>query len=57
MPCDEWTAKPLEPPDARGPREHVHRLWGRRVWLETMDEDEEALVLAYDPKHGHQPEV
>jgi stage V sporulation protein R len=53
----EWTGKLLDLTYARRTLEYVHRLWGRRVWLETMDEDEEALVLAYDPKHGHQPEV
>lgn len=38
--------------------EHVQRLWGRRVHLETRTRDhlqgqERPLVLSYDPKEGH----
>lgn len=32
--------------------EHVYRLWGRRVHLETRAA-EQALVLSYDPQVGH----
>jgi len=33
----------------------VDCLWGRRVWLETKDADEQILVLSYDPRYGHDP--
>ena len=51
----EWTGKPLDLTYARKTLEHVYRLWGRRVWLETMTADEKSLVLSYDARHGHQP--
>lgn len=51
----EWTGKPLDLPHARHTLEHVHRLWGRRVWLETRDADERPLRLSYDAKGGHDP--
>lgn len=51
----EWTGKPLDLDHARHTLEHLHRLWGRRVWLETMDADEEPLTLSFDPRHGHEP--
>jgi stage V sporulation protein R len=52
----EWTGKPLDLPYARHTLEHLHRLWGRTVWLESQTADEEPLLLSYDAKHGHQPE-
>ncbi|MDP9364850.1 MAG: SpoVR family protein [Chloroflexota bacterium] len=52
----EWTGKPLDLPYARHTLEHVHRLWGRTVWLETRSADETPLLLAYDAKHGHRPQ-
>ena len=51
----EWTGKLLDLNHARKTLEHVHRLWGRKVWLETLTEDEEPLVLSYEPKAGHEP--
>jgi stage V sporulation protein R len=32
--------------------EHVHRLWGRRVHIETQQQ-EQTIVLSYDAKEGH----
>ena len=52
----EWTGKPLDLPYARRTLEHIHRLWGRTVWLETRTADEQPLLLSYDPKTGHRPE-
>ena len=49
----EWTGKPLDLPYATRTIEHIHRLWGRRVWLETLTEDEDPLVLTFDPRTGH----
>ncbi len=51
----EWTGKPLDLAHARHTLEHLHRLWGRRVWLETQDADERPQLLAYDPRTGHHP--
>jgi stage V sporulation protein R len=53
----EWTGKPLDLPYARRTLEHIHRLWGRTVWLQTRTADDEPLLLAYDPKDGHRPEA
>jgi stage V sporulation protein R len=51
----EWTGKPLDLAFARKTLEHIYRLWGRKVWLETKSaDDEEPLVLSYDPTDGHQ---
>ena len=54
----EWSGRPLDLFYARKTLEHLYRLWGRRVWLETRedDEDEEPFVLSYDPRNGHSPE-
>lgn len=51
----EWTGKPLEPVYARKTLEHIFRLWGRTVWLETQTADGEQRVLSYDEKRGHLP--
>lgn len=50
----EWTGKPLDLDFSRKTLEYIHRLWGRKVWLETQTDDEETLVLTYDPREGHQ---
>jgi stage V sporulation protein R len=52
----EWSGRPLDLFYARKTLEHIYRLWGRRVWLETKDEDDDSLLLSYDAKHGHLPE-
>lgn len=51
----EWTGQPLDLPFARKTLEHIYRLWGRTIWLETQDADETSMVLSYDAKAGHQP--
>lgn len=51
----EWTGKPLDLPYARHALEHIHRLWGRTVWLETTTASEEPRLLSYDPRTGHSP--
>jgi stage V sporulation protein R len=51
----EWSGRPLDLLYARKTLEHLHRLWGRRVWLETRSADDEPLVLSYDPRGGHLP--
>ncbi len=51
----EWTGKPLDLPYARHTLEHIHRLWGRAVWIETRNADEQPLLLSYDAKTGHHP--
>ena len=34
--------------------EHVYRLWGRPIHLETRQRDrDQPLVLSYDPEGGH----
>jgi stage V sporulation protein R len=52
----EWTGKPLDLTFARHTLEHVHRLWGRTVWLETQTADDESLLLSYNPRDGHRPD-
>jgi stage V sporulation protein R len=49
-----WDGQKLDMPYAQKTLEHVHRLWGRRVWLETRTPDEEPLIVSYDTRHGHQ---
>jgi len=51
----EWTGKLLEPAYARKTLEHIFRLWGRTVWLETRTIDGEQLLLSFDKKSGHLP--
>jgi stage V sporulation protein R len=50
----EWTGKPLDLAFARKTLEHIYRLWGRRVWLETRTPEEQPLMLTFDSKEGHQ---
>ena len=50
----EWTGKPLDLPFARKTLEHVYRLWGRKIWLETKTPEEQPLLLTFDSKAGHQ---
>jgi stage V sporulation protein R len=49
-----WDGTPLDMTYARKTLEHVNRLWGRRVWLDTRKSDDEPLLISYDEKHGHQ---
>jgi stage V sporulation protein R len=43
----------LDLPYAQKTLEYLHRLWGRRVHLETVLE-EKPVTLSYDPRRGHQ---
>jgi stage V sporulation protein R len=49
-----WDGQPLDLNYAQKTLEHVQRLWGRRVWLETRKSDDERLLMSYDDKAGHQ---
>jgi len=49
-----WDGRKLDLPWAEKTLEHVFRLWGRRVWLETRTDDgTEPLLLSYHPREGH----
>lgn len=49
-----WDGRPLDLAWAEKTLEHIHRLWGRRVWLETRTDDgESSLILTYHPREGH----
>lgn len=48
----EFEGQGLDLAHATKALEHVHRLWGRRVHLETKQEGKE-LVLSFDAKEGH----
>lgn len=48
-----WDGQKLDMPYAQKTIEHVHRLWGRRVWLETRKNDDERLLLSFDSREGH----
>lgn len=51
-----WDGQKLDLNYAEHTLEHIYRLWGRRVWLETRkskENDEERLLLSYDPREGH----
>jgi stage V sporulation protein R len=47
-----WEGQDLDQPYAQKTLEYVHRLWGRRVHLETVREDK-PVTLAYDARGGH----
>jgi stage V sporulation protein R len=49
-----WDGQKLDMNYAQKTLEHVHRLWGRRVWLETRTSDDEPLIVSYDARNGHQ---
>lgn len=50
----EYEDQELDLPYAEKALEHVYRLWGRRVHLETRVKDrEEPLILRYDEEGGH----
>ncbi len=48
-----WDGQKLDMHYAQKTMEHVYRLWGRRVWLETRKSDDEPLILSYDQREGH----
>ena len=48
-----WDGQKLDLNYAQKTLEYLHRLWGRRVWLETRKEDDQPLLLSYDDKAGH----
>jgi stage V sporulation protein R len=47
-----WDGRPLDLPWAAKTLEHIYRLWGRKVWLETRLDDTQ-LILSYHPREGH----
>jgi stage V sporulation protein R len=54
----EWEGQGLDLAHAEKALEHVQRLWGRRVHLETRARNARRgepapLVLSYDPREGH----
>jgi stage V sporulation protein R len=49
----EYESQGLDLAHAEKALEHVYRLWGRRVHLETRQQDQ-PLVLSYAPDGGHQ---
>ncbi|MGN6698435.1 MAG: SpoVR family protein, partial [Thermomicrobiales bacterium] len=49
----EYEGQGLDLPYAEKALEHVYRLWGRRVHLETRQQDQ-PLALSYAPDGGHQ---
>jgi stage V sporulation protein R len=50
----EWTGKPLDLAFSRKTLEHIYRLWGRKIWLETKTPEEETLILTFEPGAGHE---
>lgn len=48
-----WDGRKLDLDWAEKTMEHIYRLWGRRVWLETKTDDESRLILSYHPREGH----
>jgi len=49
-----WDGRKLDLLWAEKTLEHLFRLWGRRVWLETRSDDgAEPLILSYHPREGH----
>ncbi|HET7094466.1 MAG TPA: stage V sporulation protein R, partial [Thermomicrobiales bacterium] len=42
----EWTGRPLDLNWAKHTLDHVRRLWGRAVWLETPNGADESIVLS-----------
>lgn len=49
----EWTGRALDVRYAEKTLEGVERLWGRKVWLETRDQDGQTLTLSFSRKDGH----
>jgi stage V sporulation protein R len=50
----EWNGRALDLAYAEKTLEGVERLWGRKVWLETHESDDQPLLLSYSAKEGHQ---
>jgi stage V sporulation protein R len=48
-----WDGRKLDLDWAEKTMEHIYRLWGRRVWLETKTDDQARLILSYHPRDGH----
>lgn len=49
----EWTGRPLDLVYSRKTLEHIHRLWGRKIWLETTTKEGAIEILSYEPRQGH----
>jgi stage V sporulation protein R len=52
----DWTGRALDLNYAEKTLEGVAALWGRKVWLETQEQDGASLRLSYSAKDGHQRE-
>lgn len=52
----QWTGRPLDLGYAEKTLEGVEQLWGRKVWLETRDHEENPLLLSFTRKDGHKRE-
>jgi stage V sporulation protein R len=50
----EWNGRPLDLGYAEKTLEGVERLWGRKVWLETRESEDQSLLLSFSRKDGHQ---
>lgn len=49
----DWTGRALDLRYAEKTLEGVERLWGRKVWLETRDNDGKTLMLSFSRRDGH----
>ncbi len=49
----EWSGRPLDLRYAEKTLEGVERLWGRKVWLETRDQEGQTLILSFSRRDGH----
>ena len=50
----DWTGRPLDLGYAEKTLEGIARLWGRKIWLETRESEDQKLLLSYHAKDGHQ---
>jgi stage V sporulation protein R len=50
----DWNGRLLDLGYAEKTLEGVERLWGRKVWLETRETEDQPLLLSYSRKDGHQ---
>jgi stage V sporulation protein R len=50
----DWTGRALDIEYAEKTLEGIERLWGRKVWLETRESEEQPLLLSFSRKDGHQ---
>jgi stage V sporulation protein R len=50
----DWDGQKLDLHYAEKTMEHLFRLWGRRIWLQTRRSEDESVLLSYDLRSGHQ---